>query len=362
MSFPSHLRDKLDNQLFCSSSNEMCLKRKAPVNFVFICVFVLKIHYGLSSTVNDKIIDFKLVDTIDGNDNIVISVPHGGYLTPRLIPDREQGCMKNDTCIFRVGCTPKSQKCKIIPRRDINAYEIGRRLLKTLQEKGRRPHAVFMLLHRAKCDPNRQVDEACQGNKDCEKVYYTFHNFIKAARKSIRGRGLYLDIHTIRHKANWTELGYRVSKTALNDFSINGLNSSIDYLRRRSGLDLEELIRGNRSLGSLLSNHGYKVIPSPQYPRPGTSGYARGGFNTLKYGSMGGGCVDGIQVEGSLKLRLSSKEVVEAFADRLADSVIKFMQDFDYDKPDPRCSSTTRSLSVFLMFIPFILTAFFRMV
>jgi len=78
---------------------------------------------------------------------------------------------------------------------------------------------------------------------------------------------------------------------------------SVASLLTRTGLSPEELIVGEKSLGALLENFGYRAVPSPRQRSPGTDRYYRGGHITQKHGSSGGGNIDAIQIEVPAEVR-----------------------------------------------------------
>ena len=88
----------------------------------------------------------------------------------------------------------------------------------------------------------------------------------------------------------------------------------------------EQLIAGKLSLGGLLANHGYKVIPSPQHPSPQGGQYYSGQYITQRHGSWRADTADAIQVECPLYVRQPTGAV--AFSKALGDAVYRFLQLF----------------------------------
>ena len=64
-------------------------------------------------------------------------------------------------------------------------------------------------------DPNREVNEAAQGNAEAVQAYETFHGFIETASEAV-GRGVLFDLHGQSHEQNSTECGYLVRTEDLN--------------------------------------------------------------------------------------------------------------------------------------------------
>ena len=56
----------------------------------------------------------------------------------------------------------------------------------------------------------------------------------------------------------------------------NDVKSSLESLKKNSGIDLEDLIRGNNSLGHFLEEAKCRVFPSPDNPSPMNKGYLTG--------------------------------------------------------------------------------------
>ena len=65
-------------------------------------------------------------------------------------------------------------------------------------------------------------------------------------------------------RQNNTMIGYLFSKKELNEGIFNQSTSSMDSLLQRTGVDVEELLFGDSSLGSMFEKAGYKAVPSPR--------------------------------------------------------------------------------------------------
>lgn len=70
--------------------------------------------------------------------------------------------------------------------------------------------------------------------------------------------------------------------------------------------------------------HGYKTVPSPEYPGPGTGNYFNGGYITKAHGSYDNSALplNAIQIEVPSSLRQES--TVDQFAKNLANSVYQY--------------------------------------
>ena len=276
------------------------------------------------------------VEYIPGNIPVIISVPHGGYLTPGEIPDRD--C---DGCVYT---------------RDSYTQELGRELFEFLFEQtGCYPHMIINLLHRKKFDANRDIDDAADGDLTVESAWRSYHRFLDTAKhisSTSHERGLLLDLHGHGHEIQRIELGYLLSRSELQlDDEI--LNHP-DYIKESSirrlagdnltGMTLSGLLRGETSLGTLLEDAGIAAVPSEIFPFPQDGEpYFTGGYNTRRHGSVEGGFVDAIQIECHQEIRFDSTTRV-TFADSFAHIILEFMEThYDDEFGTNLCSNTSLS-------------------
>lgn len=248
------------------------------------------------------------VEYVEGNAPIILSAPHGGYLEPTAIPNRSYG----------------------VTSQDRKTQELARRIASAMSERfGLMPHLVISHLHRKKLDPNRDIVEGAQGNHVAEAAWREYHGFLDAARAKVTqqwGQGLYLDIHGHGHPVDWVEIGYLLSATELaqSDATLrsnsSAQQSSIRALAARPNMDFPTLLRGAKSLGDFLSKNGFRAVPSPRDPHPGSNSYFNGGYSTERHGSRAGGTIDGIQLEHPLSLRADARPQ-RAYIDTLVDAV-----------------------------------------
>lgn len=268
------------------------------------------------------------IEVLPGNMPLVISIPHGGYLLPDEIPERP--------------CT----NCAKHP--DIFTIEIGLALRNSIFKKtGFSPYVIINNLHRTRLDPNRNVSEAADGNKNAELAWTTFQSSIDSANSQVKrkfGKGLYIDLHGHRHDVKRTEIGYLLSSEEL-QMEDDLLNSEafIEYSSIRHLITTNEfkrsyadLVRGKFSLGSLLESKGYPCVPSPTHPFPKTDEpYFSGGYNTTRHGSSTGGTIDGIQIELDEMLRSDSRKRDQLAVD-LASVLVDYLKIYYFPKFDFR--------------------------
>ncbi len=259
------------------------------------------------------------IEYIAGNAPIVLSAPHGGYLTPDTIPDRE--------------CTG----CVYV--RDGNTQELSRAAAKALFERtGCYPHVIINRLHRKKLDANREIIEAADSNALAEQAWYDFHTFMDSAQAAVKrdfGRGLYMDVHGHGHTIQRLELGYLLSATEL-QASDAQLQTSF-YLNQSSIKQLvnnnlgsqghAELLRGPHSIGTYFAQRGYSAVPSEDDPYPDDGEpYFNGGYNTVRYGSHNSSSpLDAIQIECNSAGVRDNLDNVARFADTMAVALVTYV-------------------------------------
>lgn len=127
-----------------------------------------------------------------------------------------------------------------------------------------------------KLDPNRELDEAAQGDEIATAAYLNFHNLINETKTTI-GTGILFDLHGQGHLQNSTEVGYRISTSDLNAGIVAAENSSIRSLAQRLNLPGNDLIQGPKSFGAMLESQGFRALPSPRQPAPGEALFDKDG-------------------------------------------------------------------------------------
>jgi N-formylglutamate amidohydrolase len=256
------------------------------------------------------------IEYIAGSLPLIISVPHGGALTPADIPDRKCG---DET---------------VTDSYTINlALEIRDAIFNIT---GCYPHLVINNLKRIKLDANRDLTEAACGNEFAGTAWTEFHTFLDSAvanvtRKS--GKGLYIDLHGHGHAIQRLELGYLLtaSQLANSDAILNTSTfenyTSIKKLIQSNVFNLtnSDLLRGSTSLGTMFAVKGFPAVPSTddRYPLSGQS-YFTGGYNTERHGSKTSGTIDGIQIECNQDVRFTDLARKD-FASKTAEILLDFL-------------------------------------
>ncbi len=256
----------------------------------------------------------RYTEYIPGKLPVILSASHGGALAPEEIPNRTYG----------------------VTRSDRNTRELTTAVREALVKlTGFAPHVVISHLHRRKLDPNREIEEAAQGNPYAELAWREFHDWIRAARATVWGGfggGMYFDIHGHGHDIDRLELGYLLSAETLNQPDVN-LNSlavvkctSIRELGRDSPIPFSQLLRGATSFGGLLGEEGVASVPSPEDPSPGQAPYFSGGHNTREHGSLDDGeVISGIQLEHHFPGLRDTEDNRRAYAAKAARVIRRFM-------------------------------------
>jgi hypothetical protein len=225
-----------------------------------------------------------------GNSPLIFSAPHGGNVSPAIIPDR--------TCNTPVLVA------------DANTSDLAMRIDSACMIVfGCHPHIIICNMSRKKVDCNRiEADGTC-GNSEADIAWTDFHSFLDTAEQTVMaqyGKGFYIDLHGHGHPIQRLEMGYLVHANELR-MADSVLDKAADTLRfglhnlwniNKTTLTLTQLMRGSTSIGTLLALKGYPAVPSQQDPFPQPADpYFDGGYNTDRYSSANGGTIDGLQIE-----------------------------------------------------------------
>ena len=213
-----------------------------------------------------------------GNIPVILSIPHGGDISPSEISNRTYGVTVTDSNTIELGIAIRNYF--------YSNYNI-------------RPYVIINNLKRTKLDANRDKAEAAQNNIYAERAFDEFHFYIAKAREDIISKfntGILFDIHG--HGINpdgfndlRTWIGYLLTADELNnsndyiDQNISINDVSIYSLLNSSGQTLSQLLSGPNSLGALFENNNYTALPSPESRSPEGMRYFSGGYNTFRYGT-----------------------------------------------------------------------------
>lgn len=275
------------------------------------------------------------IEYIAGNLPLIISVPHGGYLTPTDIPDRD--CS---------GCSYL---------RDSNTQELAREMAQALYaHTGCWPHVIINRLHRRKLDANRDLPEAADGDPQAAVAWEEFHAYTDVAKQAATSqfqKGLYIDLHGHAHSIQRLELGYlltasqlRQTDDSLNTTTLKARSSIRNLASNNLGQHKHaQLLRDVGSLGDLMMQRGYPAVPSSADPYPEeTEPYFNGGYNTARHSSLSGGSIDGLQIECHWDGFRDNMTNIARSADSLSTAIIQYFR-LHYFGPlaDELCGSVT---------------------
>ena len=244
-----------------------------------------------------------------GNMPLVITVPHGGLISPDSIPDRS--CPNITTAV------------------DIYTLEMAAAIDSIAKaDYGVQPYFITTSLKRIKIDQNRSIDEATCSNPAKADYWYSFHNYTDSCIKKILAKYpscLYVDLHAHGHTIQRLELGYLISASQLNvPSSINSNSTSFKYLfTANPTLTMQQILTGPNAFGSLMAQQGYPSVPSNAMVAPAIGDqYFDGGYNTARYTALNK--VFGLQIESNYDgVRASANQRV-AFAKAFMNAVMQY--------------------------------------
>ena len=245
-----------------------------------------------------------------GNIPVILSAPHGGELAPNDIDDRKSGVFDLDDYTLE------------LTEDIIEEFSL---------QTGKTPYVIVGEISRKKVDLNRQRDEAYEDEK-AEVIYDEFHALIQKSEKEIDkkyGKGLYIDIHGQSHPKAYLEFGYLLINEILklDDASLLEYHdkTSVRTLSKFSDKTFLEQLKGHYSLGTLMCKEGYDSIPSAKIPYATDGNYFEGAYDTIRYGSLQGGNISGIQIEFPYVNIRDTQEHRKKCAKSFVQSIIKFM-------------------------------------
>jgi hypothetical protein len=250
-----------------------------------------------------------------GNIPLLIIAPHGGDLKPQWLDDRN------------------CENSKIV--QDQYTLEIALQIEQELNTLGFQPFLVLSKMHRIKIDLNRSLETALCKDKSAMPLWMVFHNQIDIFQNEISssyGRGLVIDLHGQSHPEERIELGYLLNGSMLRDLEQN----ATDYSNQVSIKNLisnhpkqtsfQQLLVGENSLGTLLSEQDFAAVPSQSDQAPLESQlFFSGGHNTINYGSRDSGTIDAIQVELNRAGLRAESDDRQRFANVFSNIIIDYL-------------------------------------
>jgi len=271
----------------------------------------------LAQTHESRFGENRYIEYRPGDLPVILTAPHGGRLQPGEIADRTSGVLGGDR----------------------NTFELTEALADAFAARagGRRPHVIVTHLARRKLDPNRDIEEAAQGDPHAERAWREFHGFITEAREAVvarHRRGLLLDIHGHGHPIQQIEIGYALPGNLLNrdDAGLNrpdiAEKAAIRTTLTTAGPSFADILRGPRSLGAEFERRGIPAIPSPTTPGPHGNPYFSGGYITRTHGSMSGGAICAIQLEHHFRGIRDTDRNRRDYAAKVVDAVDAFLKSF----------------------------------
>lgn len=186
----------------------------------------------------------------------MISIPHGGHLSPVWLPNRR--------CL----CGRKShENCPIVWVTDDCTIDLGLELSKAIKMYcGQEPYLIINHLKRPKLDPNREVKIGASRCYEVLEAFRQYHACINETKATFK-RGLLIDLHGRGSDDGITQIGYGINKMDLLNRNFNINQSSIRGLAKdRPG---EDLITGKYSFGDFMEREGCSALPSSYHPEPG---------------------------------------------------------------------------------------------
>lgn len=264
------------------------------------------------------------IEIIVGDMPLVISVPHGGFMEPESIPDRDCKGVGNGRFVKGV---------------DGNTIETARAIQAAFQEiYNKTPYIVISNIARTKVDQNRDMDLAACSNELANRAWFNFHNGIDTALAAAVhefGQAVFIDLHGHGHKNQRLELGYALTSNDLmktynskgSPESFSDRSSLQNLLKENSEADFKELLWGKNAFGTLMQNEGIPAVPAMQdiYPAEDEKFFS-GGFTVRRYTGSDYPNVFGWQVECNRRGIRDTEENRKIFAESFSKAMQQFMK------------------------------------
>lgn len=219
-----------------------------------------------------------LVELSVGSLPVILAAPHGGTLTPSNAP------------VVDDAGAPEAHTAEL-------AFAIEDALG---AQVGNRPTVLVSHLERTRAE----LDGPEPTTALALRTWRQYHGMLTAARLRLQEpheRGLIVDIHS---------------------------HQSSDSIRdvARGQPSFARVVRGETSLGGLLSAHGVPVVPSPAVPVPDAD-YPASTFATERYGSKDGSLVSAVVLQVPAGIR-DSEAQRSAFAVAFADALDRYFASY----------------------------------
>lgn len=287
--------------------NENVLTVSSPVGGTGYRAYVLALEPGVTYRGASDYVQMTVGDL-----PLLLSVPHGGDLSPAVITSRS-----NPT-------TP-----------DPETAELAAAIVDAFAAHGAgRPSLVVSRVAPHKVDPDRPFSST-ERDRIAERTWREYHGFMAAARAYIQDnftRGMYIDVHG--HDGAAVELGYLLTatelaanNTVLDQPAFPG-KSSIRAIALANHPSFSTILRGELSLGALIAAQGYRTTPSPLEPAPVSTTYQPGGVSLERYGSRDGIFVSGIFLQTPMTGVRDTPANRSRFADVVADALDRYFATF----------------------------------
>ncbi len=216
----------------------------------------------------------KYINNEIGNIPLLISVPHGGYLSGENFKDREKGCFEKDK----------------------NLISTFKSIKKEFNKLGLEPYYVYSRIKRIKVDLNRDKNEVIKLKKNLlhwEEYHALISKYINEIDKKYN-KGIYIDLHG-QSTRDYLEIGYG-SKEIISKYI------------------------SKKSFGSILEKNGVSCFPSFKNKKV-IGRYRDGGFCNRRYNKNN---IKSVQIEIDKKWRKDKKNR-ELFADKFTKSLIAYL-------------------------------------
>ena len=213
------------------------------------------------------------VEKQKGNFPLLISIPHGGSLSPNNFKNRQSGCFL----------------------RDYNLIPLFTAIRNELSVLGLIPYSVYSNIERRKVDLNRSLMEA-QESKQGKIIWESYHKIIDQYLDEILKKyrmGLYIDLHG-QSTNDFIEIGY-------------GQKDYSDFISRNF-------------FGFWLEKEMLSSFPSPSITRI-EGRYRSGGYSLSSHKKEG---ILSMQVEVNRSARINSKSMID-FSKKFSKAVFDYM-------------------------------------